>query len=536
MAQKKRVAIVGAGASGLPSIRHALLYDVDVTCFEASSHVGGLWRYTEEETEYSCVMKTTVINTSKEMTAYSDFPPEPTVANFMHNTEMHRYLVSYADHFSLKKYIKFNHKVLNIERSNDYEMSGQWIVTYEDQSGTKKSDVFDAVLLCCGHHALPRVPTPWPGQNTFKGRIIHSHSYRSHVGYEDKVVVVIGAGNSGGDLAVELSRIAKQVYLVTRRGTWVCNRIFDYGEPFDLALNRRYLECIRGLTPDWIVNSIVEGRLNKRFDHERYGLKPSHRVFSAHPTVNDELPNRIACGTIRVKPNILEFGEHCITFEDGSRVENVDEVIFATGFQFHFPMVENGKLIPVQDNVVDLYEFMYPTETADHNSLAVIGLIQPLGSIMPISEMQARLFYENLFGSQRIPSPAEMKKSIRDKRDAMNARYVASPRHTIQSVFHVDYIAYMDELARLIGCKPNVAKLFMTDPLLALQVYFGPCVPYEYRLHGPHPWSGARDAIMNVDERVFKATNSNRYKSNSGFYGYVTLASILIVLLLILSL
>ncbi|XGW28478.1 hypothetical protein V3C99_008333 [Haemonchus contortus] len=94
----------------------------------------------------------------------------------------------------------------------------------------------------------------------------------------------------------------------------------------------------------------------------------------------------------------------------------------------------------------------------------------------------------------------------------------------------------MDELARLIGCKPNVAKLFMTDPLLALQVYFGPCVPYEYRLHGPHPWSGARDAIMNVDERVFKATNSNRYKSNSGFYGYVTLASILIVLLLILSL
>ncbi|KAK6056096.1 hypothetical protein COOONC_06398 [Cooperia oncophora] len=51
MTQKKKVAIVGAGASGLPCIRHALLYDLDVTCFEVSSHIGGLWRYREEETE-----------------------------------------------------------------------------------------------------------------------------------------------------------------------------------------------------------------------------------------------------------------------------------------------------------------------------------------------------------------------------------------------------------------------------------------------------------------------------------------------------
>ncbi|WKY08012.1 hypothetical protein Q1695_007479 [Nippostrongylus brasiliensis] len=56
MVQKKKVAIVGAGASGLPSIRHGLLYDLDVTCFEASSYVGGLWRYREEETE--CESKT----------------------------------------------------------------------------------------------------------------------------------------------------------------------------------------------------------------------------------------------------------------------------------------------------------------------------------------------------------------------------------------------------------------------------------------------------------------------------------------------
>ena len=65
--------------------------------------------------------------------------------------------------------------------------------------------------MCSGHHTLPYSPAPWEGQNTFKGKILHSHSYKDHKGYEDKIVVVVGVGNSGGDVAVELSRIAKQV-------------------------------------------------------------------------------------------------------------------------------------------------------------------------------------------------------------------------------------------------------------------------------------------------------------------------------------
>ncbi|VDM54375.1 unnamed protein product, partial [Angiostrongylus costaricensis] len=480
--------------------RHGILYGIDVTCFEASSHIGGLWRYREEETDYSCVMKSTVINTSKEMTAYSDFPPEAGMANFMHNTEMYRYLHLYADHFELKKCIKFNHKVIQISRSNDYLESGQWTVKYEDEFGNHSSEVFDGVLLCCGHHAIPRLPSPWPNQERFKGRIIHSHSYRSHKGYEDKIVVIVGIGNSGGDLAVELSRVAKQTYLSTRRGTWVFNRIYDYGEPFDLALNRyenfcncklctsvvdlfavqfndggyqkvfrRYLQHIQGLLPQCLVNTFVESKLNKRFDHERYGLKPKHRIFSL-------------CA------------------------KNPIQVLLATGFNFHFPIVENGELIPVHENVVELYEYMFPIETSDHNSLAVIGLIQPVGSIMPISEMQARVFYENLFGSKKIPGKDKMKKWIREKQDKMRARYVKSPRHTIQ----VDYIAYMDELANIVGCRPNIAKLVQFDPLLAYKIYFGPCVPYFYRLHGPHAWSDARHAIMTVDERVLQVGEFNR--------------------------
>ena len=58
------------------------------------------------------------------------------------------------------------------------------------------------------------------------------------------------------------------------------------------------------------------------------------------------------------------------------------QVVLSTGYKFHFTLVEGGKLIPVKDNEVSLFEFMFPPETADHNSFAIIGLIQPLGSVI----------------------------------------------------------------------------------------------------------------------------------------------------------
>lgn len=105
------------------------------------------------------------------------------------------------------------------------------------REGKEHEKVFDGVMLCSGHHAIPYVPKPWPGQEKFKGRILHSHDYKDYKGYEDKVTVVVGIGNSGGDCAVELSRISKQVYLVTRRGSWIYNRLFDRGEPVDMVFN-----------------------------------------------------------------------------------------------------------------------------------------------------------------------------------------------------------------------------------------------------------------------------------------------------------
>lgn len=68
----------------------------------------------------------------------------------------------------------------------------------------------------------------------------------------------------------------------------------------------------------------------------------------------------------------------------------------------------------------------------------------------------------------------------------------------------MDYIEYMDELACLSGVKPSLLSLFLTDPKLAVEVFFGPCTPYHYRLSGPGKWEGARKAILTQRERIIK--------------------------------
>ena len=89
-----------------------------------------------------------------------------------------------------------------------------------------------------------------------------------------------------------------------------------------------------------------------------------------------------------MKPNVKEFTERGVVFEDGSREENVDVVIFATGYSYSFPFIENG-VIKTRSNHIPLYKFVFPPHL-EKPTLAIIGLLQPLGAIMPVSELQAR--------------------------------------------------------------------------------------------------------------------------------------------------
>ncbi|KAK5869971.1 hypothetical protein PBY51_024643 [Eleginops maclovinus] len=495
----RRVAIIGGGTSGLACIKCCLDEGLEPVCYESSDDIGGLWRFKENpEPDRASIYHSVIINTSKEMMCFSDFPIPAHFPNYMHNSLIMEYFRMYADHFQLTKHIRFNTKVLQVRQRSDFTHSGQWDVETENQDGKKEKHIFDAVMICIGHHCHPNLPLhDFPGIDTFEGKYFHSRDYKTPEEWRNKKAVVIGIGNSGGDIAVELSRVTKQLYLSTRRGAWILNRVGANGLPLDLHFNR-VLDFLQLILPFGVYSGLAERQLNQRFDHALYNLKPKHRLFSQHPTVNDELPNRILSGTVQVKPNIRRFQGSSVEFEDGSVVEDVDLVVFATGYRFSFPFLASN-VTSVSGNKASLYKYVFPPEL-ERSTLAIIGLVQPLGAIMPISEMQARWATRVFKGCIKLPSVASMLKDVQCKQESMAKRYVPSQRHTIQ----VDYINYMDEIARLLGVRPNIPRLLLTDPRVGLNVLFGPSTPYQYRLKGPGKWAGARQAIFTQWERVAK--------------------------------
>ncbi|KAM9324727.1 flavin-containing monooxygenase 5-like [Gastrophryne carolinensis] len=496
----KKVAVIGAGASGLTAIKCCLDEGLEPVCFEKTEDIGGLWRFKDvPEKDRASIYQSVIINTSKEMMAYSDYLMPEDYPNYMHNSKVMDYFRLYAERFQLLPCIRFKTAVCSIQKRPDFPTTGQWDVVTESE-GKQETHVFDAVLVCSGHHTYANLPLhSFPGIEHFKGQYFHSRDYKNTDPFRNKKIVVVGIGNTAVDLVVELSAVAKQVFLSTRRGAWLLNRVYDNGYPLDIVLFNRFNNTFQNLFP-WLANTVLEHKVNSRVDHERFGLKPKHRIFSQHPTISDDLPNRIISGKVLMKTNIKRFTETDVLFDDGTVEKDIDVVIFATGYSFSFSFIDES-IIKVEQNQLPLYKLVFPTHL-EKPTMAFIGYIQPLGAIMPISEMQARWATRVFKGLSKLPSMSEMKNEISMRKEDMAKRYVKSERHTIQ----VDYVPYMDELAEEIGCKPNLKELFLSDPKLAFQLFFGPCTPYQYRLCGPGQWRDARKAIMTQNDRINKPT------------------------------
>ncbi|XP_061441177.1 dimethylaniline monooxygenase [N-oxide-forming] 2-like [Rhineura floridana] len=523
----KRVAVIGAGVSGLTSIKGCLDEGLEPICFEQSSDIGGLWRITEKvEESRASIYNSVVTNSSKEMSCFSDFPMPDRFPNFLHNTKFLEYLRLYAKHFDLLRYIRFKTIVIRLEKRQDYSATGQWTVVTETD-GKQESFIFDTVMICTGHQIEPYTPLDsFPGFEQFKGSYLHSRNYKSPEGFEGKSVVIIGMGNSAADIAVEICRKAKKVILSTRGGTWVMSRVYDNGYPWDTIFHTRFSNLIRNSVPWFLLRWMTEQKMNQWFNHENYGLVPQNRFLMKEPVFNDDLPSRILCGAVIVKPLVKEFTETSAIFEDGTVEENVDIVIFATGYSVVFPFLDQS-VIKVEDNRVPLYKHVFPPHL-EKPTLAVIGLIQPLGSIMPTSELQARWATRVFKGLRLLPSESTM---VADtiKRNEKRIRWFGTSRS--QSI-QTDFIDYLDELAAGIGAKPDLFSLLLRDPKLALTIFFGPCSPFQFRLMGPGKWAGARNAILTQTERIIKPTKT-RVVGNSSSNTLLFLLKILSLLVLL---
>ena len=473
--------------------------NLDYVVYEMYHTFGGLWRYRDEDVDgLASVAAATIINSSKEMSAFSDFPPRANYPNYMHNTRMIQYIEDYAKHVGCEKKMHFRHKVLSVTKASTFDKDGRWDVLVENMStGKQFKETFDGVMVCTGHHVTPSWAS-FPGQEQFKGKIMHTHSYKRPAEFVGKNVVVVGIGNSGGDVAVELSMVNPKVYLSTRRGAWVVHRVGPAGKPFDTCFSRRWINFFFNTVPYNVVCSTVESFINYHFDHSQYKIKPKHRIFEQHIMVNDALPNRILSGTIEMKNNIERLTETGVIFEGEDEEVPCDVLILATGYKVDFPFIDQS-LVPVVDNKVDLYKYVFAPNLKPHpETLAFIALAQPIGALFPIAEMHSRWYALIMNGKLKLPSEEKMWQEIEAKHKYLESRYYGGPRNTLQ----VDWINYMDELAEQIGCRPNVTSYLFKDPKLWWTLTFGPCYPYQYRLEGPHSWDGARDCILDAAERI----------------------------------
>ena len=430
-----RVCIIGGGSSGIAAAKILSERGVPFDCFEKGSGIGGLWRF-DNNSESSSAYKSLHINTSRDTMAYSDFPMPEGLCHFPHHTEILKYFESYVDHFGFRDKLTFDTAVEHVE---PLEGCG-WEVTLQPKDGERFTRQYRAVLVANGHHTKPRLPE-FPGK--FDGEQIHSHFYREPSVFAGKRVLVLGLGNSSCDIACELARISDKTFMATRRGAHIIPK-YMFGFAMDRILPPW---CWRYLPFRVLQFLFALGLWGSRGNVVDYGLpKPQHRVLQEHPTISPDLLNLLGHGDITVKPNIKELCGSKVRFTDDSE-EEIDVIIYSTGYQICFPFLDQEILDP-EGNEVPLYRnVVHP----DHPGLYFIGLVQPWGAIMPLAEVQCEWAADLLEHKSGLPDKEQMLREIGRDREKMAKRYTKSNRHTIQ----VDFFPYFDLVTRERKRKPS---------------------------------------------------------------------------------
>jgi len=420
-----KVCLIGAGSSGIAAGKTLHERGIPFDCYELSDRVGGNWVWGNKN-NVSSSYRSLHINTSRTRMEYSDYPMPESYPDFPRHDQIAKYFDDYVDHFGFRDRIRFETGVDHVERRDDG--------VFEVRISTGDTLEYDAVIVANGHHWDPRWPEPaFPGSDSFQGEQMHSHYYRDESQLVGKDVVVVGMGNSAMDIAVDASYHAKTTYLSARRGVHIVPK-YIFGKPMDTIGGS---ERVPGPVRFAMFRRLVKAYVG---DLTSYGLPaPDHKLGQAHPTVSGRILDRLAHGAITPKPNIDRLEGDQVVFTDGTSVR-ADLVVYCTGYKIAFPFFDEG-LVSVKDNQVRLYKFMFHPSVA---GLYFLGLIQPLGAIMPIAERQSHLIARHLTGAYALPEQAEMERDIDRKLEAMRKRYVASKRHTIQ----VDYDDYMRELTK----------------------------------------------------------------------------------------
>ncbi|KAI3709281.1 hypothetical protein L2E82_39041 [Cichorium intybus] len=504
---KKLVAIVGAGISGLLACKYCLSKGFNPVVFELESDIGGVWKKT---------IKTTRLQSPKLVFQFSDFPWPPSVTDdFPTQQQILDYIRSYATHFDLIRHIKFNSRVKGIRYdgpSSDnwrepFPPEGKWNVTVDDtQTATTQVYTVDFVILCLGRFKdVPNVPDfpAGKGPEVFRGQAIHSMDYAAMDNntaeefVKGKRVIVVGFGKTGLDIARECSSINGPNHpctIVYRRDHWKVPDWSVWGIPLPLLYLNRFSQLMvhkpgEGfllslvatlLSPlGWGVSKLVETYIKKKIPIAKFDMVPKESFSKdARSSVicyipdADEFFDAVEKGSIKLKktPTFSFYDKGVMIEDDDTRIE-ADIVIFATGFKGVeklgdiFESSTYRMLITGSPRVPLYRECIHPRIP----QLAIIGFSESISNIHT-SEMRCKWVVALLEGAFKLPSVNEMQKDIARWDEYM--KQSTGEHHYRSSVCTLE-IWYNDQLCKDMGMNP-----LRKNGLLAN--LFEPFLPTDY--------------------------------------------------------
>ncbi|GIF21107.1 hypothetical protein BJ973_005440 [Actinoplanes tereljensis] len=436
--RRDAVCVIGAGASGLATIKNLREHGFAVDCYERETSVGGAWNWRHDR---SPVYANTHLISSRPLTEFPDFPMPDSWPDYPHHSQVLSYLERYAKHFGLGEHIWFGTEVVSAVPVGD----GRWDVTTRSTGGgSSRVQRYAAVIAANGHNWSPAKPDI-PGANSqeaWKGQIIHSAQFKDPAQLRNRKVLVIGGGNTGCDIAVEAAQQATTVWHSTRRGYWYAPK-YVLGRPAD-QVNDRLLKWRLPLKlRQWLYRRTLALTTG---DLTRYGLPaPDHRPYESHPIVNSQLPYYLGHGRIKAVPDVLRFAEGRAELADGRRIDP-DLVITATGYAPRFEFLAPELIGTEESGRPDLHLHAFARK---HPTLAVVGLLQPDAGLLPLAHWQSVAVARWLQLRREDPVRAaavQQKESARPVSSWSRRQVVATRRHW----FEVDHIAYLKSVGELL--------------------------------------------------------------------------------------
>jgi hypothetical protein len=358
---EQRIALIGAGPSGLAGARSLQKLGIAFHGFEAHTDVGGLWNMGNPR---STVYESAHLISSKRMTEFTEFPMADSVADYPSHRELLRYFRAFADHFDLRRHFRFGVRVRSVEPVSDAPDT-LWRVTIETADGQQETAVFKGVVVANGTLAEPNMPS---FEGRFDGELLHTSAYKSADLFKGKRVLIVGAGNSGCDIAVDAVHHAQSIDISVRRGYYFVPK-YVFGKPADSLGGKRPL-------PPWLKQK-VDSTILKWFtgDPVRFGFpKPAYKMYESHPVVNSLILYHIGHGDVHVRPDIERLDGHTVHFKDGS-ARDYDLILAATGYKLHYPFLDHA-LLNWQGMAPRLYLNIFAPR---FDRLAVLGMVEASG-------------------------------------------------------------------------------------------------------------------------------------------------------------